>query len=543
MPIDLHINGKTIEAAPGPSLFDYAEQHCIRVPTSCHKNGRCRECLVEVVSGMEHLSQRSPEEMHLEDGFRLSCRSHIVVGEGHINCHTLRRATIRIEERGCIPADSFVLDPAITHADGRVYVDGNPVAHSSGPVHGLAVDLGTTTVVTRLIDLATGRVVAGESFENPQRFGGSDVMARIRYDTDHKGRLLKRTLLSYLGHAIEAMACDPLTIYEVIVCGNTTMRDLFFGLPVETIGQRPYRSITEHELNAGIRKTTSLSTTAKRLSLRIHPSARVCSLPLVGGHIGADTAACLLAIDMAREERLVALIDIGTNTEVIVGNRKGIFAASCPAGPAFEGGGITCGIPALEGAVEAVQLNESGVVSVQVIGGGRPEGVCGSGLIDLLGELLRTGRMNELGRLTDGSDRFDLNVENNIRLTERDISELAQAKGANVAGLRIVLKSCGVEISELDRCYIAGGFGRRINLESARRIGLIPDIPSEKILQIGNASIEGATIALRSRTRRGELQELIRHATHVELEMDDEFFDFFVDGCQFLPFRKVRNQQ
>ena len=177
------------------------------MPTSCHKNGKCRECLVEVTEGAEYLSAPSAEEEHLRDSFRLSCRAKIVADSGTIRCHTLHRGEMSIEEEGLGVAalnGAGDLDPAVTRDGDRVLLDGEPIARSTGPLLGLAVDLGTTTVVIRLVDLETGELLATRSFENPQRFGGSDVMARIQYDTEHKGRLLQRTLLAYMGHAIEA---------------------------------------------------------------------------------------------------------------------------------------------------------------------------------------------------------------------------------------------------------------------------------------------------------------------------------------------------
>lgn len=537
MAVKLVINGQDIEAAPGPSLFDYAERLEIRVPTSCRKQGKCKECLVEVVEGGERLSTPSAEEVHLEEPFRLSCRARVTGDAGRIECHTLRRGAMRIEVAAApeVLADDRTLDPAVTRDGERVLLDGEEIERSDGPLHGVAMDVGTTTVVLRLMDLETGRQVATSSFENPQRFGGSDVMARIAYDTEHKGRLLQRTLLGYLTHALEEFPVDPLSIYEIVAAGNPTMRDLLFGLDVYSIGQRPYRSITEHERREGKRETTTVQAEGRRLRLPIHPRARVLGLPLVSGHVGADTAACLLAIDLAREERRVALMDIGTNTELIVGNRHRILAASCPAGPAFEGGVVSCGMPALDGAIERIALDEAGQVTTRVIGDGAAAGICGSGLVDLLGELRRTERMNTMGRLDGEDGRFVVDEEARLALLESDISELAQAKGANVAGLRIVLERYGMVPEDLDCFYLAGGFARHIDVAAARRIGLIPDLPDEKIVKVGNAAIEGATIALLSRSRRSELEGLVEGIDHVELETDPDFFDHFTFGCQFRP--------
>jgi uncharacterized 2Fe-2S/4Fe-4S cluster protein (DUF4445 family) len=538
--VELHCNNRRATVAPGTSLFDAAGSLGVFVPTSCIKQGKCKECLVEVAEGMEHLSPRTAAESHLRESFRLSCQTRVVHETGVVRCHTMRRGDMRIERHALdlpVHLADVPLDPCVTRDGGRVLLDGRPIARSDGPIHGLAADLGTTTVVLRLFDLETGEVVADTSFENPQRFGGSDVMSRIHFDTEHRGRLLQRTLAGYVTHAIEAFPVDPHSIYEMVVAGNSTMRDLFFRLNVYSIGQNPYQSITELEMRGGRRAQTSLTGSPARLRLPIHPKGRVYGLPIVSGHVGADAAACMLAVDLAREERLVAVMDIGTNTELILGDRHKIMAASCPAGPAFEGGKILFGMPGLPGAIEKVRIRPDGSFATTVIGEGPAEGICGSGLVDTLGELLRTRWMNSLGRLEDGASEVVLDARGPrpIVLREADINELAQAKGANVAGLYILFDRYGVRFEDLDAFYLAGGFGRHLDVGSARRIGLIPDIDGARILQVGNAAIEGTSIALLSRSRRGELEELVRRVTHVRLETHPSFFHYFVEGCQFQP--------
>jgi uncharacterized 2Fe-2S/4Fe-4S cluster protein (DUF4445 family) len=540
MSVELHINGKNTSSLPGQTLFDCAEALGVRVPTSCNKNGKCRECLMEVSEGMELLSPRAPEENYLKDKFRLSCRCRVAADTGLVRCHTMRRGEMKIECHAFqLPAENkkWRIDPAVTRDGDRILLDGEEIARSTAAIHGLAMDLGTTTVVVRLLNLETGEVVADSSFENPQRFGGSDVMARIFFDTHDKGKLLQRTLVGYLTHSIEEFPVDPQTIYELVIVGNSTMRDLFFRLNVHSIGQSPYHSITELEMEEGRRHTTSLCATARELGLPLHPQARVYGPPIISGHVGADAAACLLAIDLANEERTVAVMDIGTNTELLLGNKHKILAASCPAGPAFEGGAITCGMPGLPGAIEKVRIQEDGSVKVAIIGDGPAEGICGSGLVDLLGELLRTGRINPLGRFENGESRFLLgpNDDSEIFLSESDINELAQAKGANVAGLRVIFNDFGISFDQLDVFYLAGGFGRHLDIESSKRIGLIPNIPVEKILQVGNAAIEGACIALLSRSKREELEALVKKVMHCRLEAHENFFNYFVEGCQFQP--------
>ena len=554
MSVELHFNHQRSDVAPGSSLFEYAESLGVKVPTSCRKQGKCKECVVEITQGIECLSSPVSQEAHLKGRFRLSCCCRIIKDSGVVRCHTMRRGQMRIERQAFqlpVRSQKWKLDPAVTRDGDRILLDGEEIDRTDGPIHGLAMDLGTTTIVLRLLNLETGEVVADSSFENPQRFGGSDVMARIHYDTEDSTKQLQRTLAGYLTHAIEEFPADPKSIYEMVVAGNSTMRDLFFRLNVYSIGQSPYQSITELDMAAGRRTTTSLAESAKRLLLPLHPKARVYGLPIISGHVGADAAACMLAVDLANEDRLVAIMDIGTNTELILGNRHKILAASCPAGPAFEGGKISCGMPGLPGAIEKVVINPDGSMRVQVIGDAlrrvappsaygaeRPaEGICGSGLIDLLSELLKNERMNALGRFEHGEERIVLDVKSDqpIYFAESDVNELAQAKGANVAGLHVIFDRYGIRFEDLDIFYLAGGFGRHLNVQSSKRIGLIPNIDDSKILQVGNASIEGACMALLSRAKRTELENLVKRVTHCRLETHPDFFHYFVEGCQFNP--------
>ena len=255
MAVTINIDSRKTAAPAGSTLFELAEQLEVRVPTSCHKQGKCRECLVEVTEGMEHLSARAPEEEHLGESFRLACRCRVEARSGAVACHTLRRNRMRVEEGATgitALAGAAPLQPAVVReGDDRILLDGREIARSREPAHGLAIDVGTTTCVARLLDLETGHAVAAASFENPQRFGGSNVMARIHYDTEHKGRLLQRVLLAYLAHAIEDFPADPESIHETVITGNATMRDLFFGLDLHTIGQQPFQSVSEIEYPRG----------------------------------------------------------------------------------------------------------------------------------------------------------------------------------------------------------------------------------------------------------------------------------------------------
>jgi uncharacterized 2Fe-2S/4Fe-4S cluster protein (DUF4445 family) len=313
------------------------------------------------------------------------------------------------------------------------------------------------------------------------------------------------------------------------------MRDIYFGLDVQPIGRLPYRSTTEAAWRAGTAPTTSLTRTGRELRLPINRAARVYGLPLIGSHVGADAAAVLLAVGLFEHDRIGMIMDLGTNTEVVVGNRDRLIAASCPAGPACEGGGVTCGLPALDGAIERVAIDGSGRATIAVIGDGQAVGICGSGLVDLLSELRRIGRMNGQGRLEDESE-FVVDGARGIRLTEADINELAQAKGANAAGQRVLLDAYGIQLDQVDRFYLAGGFSAHLDLDAARRIGLVPDLPAERFVKVGNAALEGASIALLSASRRAALESAVARVEHVRLEAHPRFFELFVEGCQFESF-------
>ncbi len=541
MAVNLSLNSLSIEAPVGITLFDLAEQLEIRIPTSCRKQGKCRECLVQVTEGMEHLSEHAPEEEHLQSSFRLACRCQITADAGNISCNTLRRSRMQTETEGGGIAENLrktlVPDPAVVREGrDRILLDGREIARSTEAIHGLAVDIGTTTCVVRLVNLETGRIVAASSFENPQRFGGSDIMARIHYDTERKDHLLQRTLLAYLTHTIEDFPVDPKTIYEIVISGNSTMRDLFFGLDLHTIGQEPFQSLTEIECFEGKYSTTAIEIKAGELKIPMNPGGRIYGMPLISGHVGADAAACMLAVGMPTEERNIAIMDVGTNTEVVVGNKDKALAASCPAGPAFEGGAVSCGMSGLHGAIERILIKDDGRIEIKVIGGGKPEGICGSGLIDLLSELMRTKQMNEKGRFEGIDGALQVDEDGNILFRESDVNELALAKGANVAGLSIIFKKLGLTFDDIDVLYLAGAFGRHLDIPAAMRIGFLPVIDESRIQQVGNASIEGSTMVLLSLEARKSLEELVRKTTHLRLEMDPSFFDTFVEGCMFVRF-------
>jgi uncharacterized 2Fe-2S/4Fe-4S cluster protein (DUF4445 family) len=538
------LNSKKLDSKKNDSLFDFADTLSVRVPTSCSRTGECHECIVEVRKGADALSPPTEAEKFLRGDYRLACQAFVADPSADIEFAVLRRQP-RILTSGVRRATE--LHPAYVKVDEDVVSKGPEgivvVDKYKGAIYGIAIDLGTTTVVMNLVNLESGDTEYTASFENPQRFGGSDIMNRIVYDGTGDSGELRAVMMSSInfeiGEMVRELKIRRRQIFEIVAVGNTTMRELFFGIDVQSIGQRPYKSIIEDEFRASKRSTTALSTTAAEIGLRVHPKATVYGGPLIASHLGADTAADLLAIGIEDQVEPIILVDVGTNTEVVVGNRDRLLAASCPAGPAFEGGQVTYGMPGYDGAVEKVSINDNGEASSVVIGEVEPIGICGSGLIDLLAELRRTDLMNVLGNLNDGSDEYEFSNSNNLTLSRADISALAQAKAANFCGQAIVLREYGLPIEKFEKLYLAGGFANYVDESNAIDIGFIANVPKDKIEKIGNASLEGAVIMLLSTVKREHIEKLTATIEHVELETAPDFFDFFVEGCHFKPMEDV----
>jgi uncharacterized 2Fe-2S/4Fe-4S cluster protein (DUF4445 family) len=345
---------------------------------------------------------------------------------------------------------------------------------------------------------------------------------------------LHRTLISHLNDALHAMPIDRQAIFAVAVAGNPTMRDLFFGLDVQTIGRKPFVSQTQVELEANERDSTAVWTEAGDLSLAVHPKAQVYGLPLISHHVGADMAAVLGTLLLDLPDKPFMVVDIGTNTEVAVGSGGRLVCASCPAGPAFEGGLLSCGMPAVDGAITELHRG-NGAWQMTQLGDVPPRGICGSGLVDVLAELRRSGEMDALGRFENQAKRIPICERSGLFFTRSDASQLAQAKAANGVGQALLLRRLGIDASRIDKYFLAGAFANHINLSHARLIGLIIGVPDERIVRIGNASIEGAKAVLISRDCRDRIEKLVRRIEHVELEQEPDFFEQYAEMTQIQP--------
>ena len=532
----IHEN-KSIELSQDKSLFDLADQVKMRIPTSCGRVGDCHECIVEVSEGLENLSERSEHETFLTEPYRLACQSKIISLDSDISFTPRKRdRKILTNFSG---SNKYDIDHNYQYKNNSLVSinDGEEkIISKSKNFYGLAVDIGTTTVAINLVNLDDGKIIITSSFENPQVFGGSDVMNRISYDSSKfKGELCKSIISSInfeIGEYVKKIKIRRNEIVEAVIVGNATMRDLFFDLDVESIGVRPYKSIIELDYLENKVDSTEISKYAKEINLRINPNAVIYSPPLIASHIGSDVSAGLISTDFFENNNLKMLIDIGTNTEVVLGTPDKMLAASCPAGPAFEGGEITFGMPGYTGAVEKVDIYKD-KFRYKTIGDVEATGICGSGLIDFLSVLVENKLMNPLGKFTSEEDKMFLDNEQAINLSRKDVSSLAQAKAANVCGQALVIKDFGKNILDIENVYLAGGFANYIDVQNAINIGFILDFPLEKIKKIGNSALEGATKLLLSNKLRKNLVEYVNNIDHLELETKSDFFDYFVEGCQF----------
>ncbi len=527
--------------APGRTLFDYADELALEVPTSCHRTGRCHECVVEVTRGMDALSAPTASESFLRDNYRLACQAIIENIQSDIAFTPLRRRP-RVLTIGADAPDG-TLAPLVTRANDQVLYDGKVIDQYRGHICGLAVDVGTTTVVVDLVDLETGRSIQTRGFENPQRFAGSDIMQRIVYDGGPNRGRLQESVIAAINRELRTIARDlhipRRAIYEIVVAGNSTMRDILFGLDVQSIGQKPYKSVVESEYLSGQRAHTALCGNAWQLGVRANRHATVYGLPLIASHVGADAAAALVTAGMTEPTGETAmLIDMGTNSEVVLRHRGKLFAASCPAGPAFEGGLVKYGMPACDGAIEAISVANGGQgFAYHTIGDVPPEGLCGSGLIDLLAELRQHERLTAKGVFAEDRKKFEITVvpDRGITFSKEDASNLAQAKAASYCGQRVLMQTAGVTPADIDRMYLAGGFANYVDVSNAIAIGLLAPVPEERIIKVGNAAIRGTRAVLLSKIARRNLELSVQAIAHVELETSPSFFDMFVEGCQFKP--------
>ncbi len=429
----------------------------------------------------------------------------------------------------------------------QVYFNNKPLlveqGNTSVNAFGVAVDIGTTTLVSSLVDLNTGMALGSASTLNPLVRYGHDVISRIRHSTLHKGGLkrMSEELISAVNLLIKVLTShhdvDRENIYHLAAAGNTTMQHIFLNRPIKSIGEYPH---TAEILDA-------YTTSAEKLAILINERAPVTTFSCMSAYVGGDIVAGLIACDLEDIETPALFVDVGTNGEIVLLTAERTIATSCAAGPCFEGMTISSGMRAGEGAIEGVAISEE--VSVNVIGGGSPRGICGSGLLELITELLRTGIIDQRGRLPDPkrsglpktyrSRLFEIQGKRHFRITDRvsvsqnDIRQVQLARAAIRTGVEFLLSECGAEVADLKNIIIAGGFGYHLSKEAIYRVGLIPEPPRAELRFVGNSSLEGARRMLTDGNVIHKSADIARGAAVIELSNIEGFEAKFVSEMHF----------
>jgi len=434
-----------------------------------------------------------------------------------------------------------------------VLIDVQP-GDTTGALYGIAFDLGTTTVVATLLDLSTGTPLAVASMLSKQQPFGADVITRISavmMDPAALGtlsRLAHETLAELTAEVCAQAEIDPREVCEVAVAGNATMTHIALGIDPEPLGVAPF--IMSARLLPEV--------LAADLGLPVHPRARAFCFPAFGAYVGGDITSGLLASGMDRDSRTRLFIDIGTNCEIVLGNREWLLATAAPAGPAFEGAAIRCGMRAADGAIEVVSMTPDGV-KLQVIGDAEPAGLCGSGLVDAVASLVSVGLLDASGRFVSaeqaaaiapgladrltaiGQERVFVlhwqgepgNVAESVYLSQRDVRELQFAKAAIATGWNILLEEAGLAPGDVQQVLLAGSFGSYLSPANAIKIGLVPKMPALRVVSAGNVAGEGAKMALLSVRERAGALALLGEVRYVELSDRADFNDAFVDQLAF----------
>jgi uncharacterized 2Fe-2S/4Fe-4S cluster protein (DUF4445 family) len=486
--------GVSFSLPAGTPLQDVLFAHGVEFP--CGGKGKCKGCRVRLLQGSLPITPEQERMLSAEElraGWRLSCQ--------------------------CAPDDDVTLEMAQWEA--AILSDETAITIEPREGLGIAIDLGTTTLVAQLIDLRTGNVLSVRTALNAQARYGADIMSRITYAVAEGGaprltELIRKQIASMIVTLLDAAGKTAAHLVDVAVVGNTVMHHLFCGIDVTALSHFPFESPT---LGAQNMTASVLAWPYGTLPVRF--------LPCIGGFVGSDVLAGVVATNLHRSTEKTALIDLGTNGEIVVGSQECLLCASTAAGPAFEGARIYMGMRAATGAISEVYIKE-GKLASHVLGNVTPRGICGSGLVDAVAAMLELGLVKPGGRFADGGSSLTLLPP--VKISQTDIRELQLAKGAIAAGIRLLLGELGTGLDGVRQVHLAGAFGNYVNTASAGRIGLLP-FPPERIVPSGNTALRGAKIALF--TGEESWRELASRIRHVSLHENPDFQNTYVEQMTF----------
>ena len=520
MPV-IHLEKKKnlMEALLGEGIF---------VDNPCSGKGLCGKCKVRVLAGdvseITETEKRFLKPEEIEEGIRLSCLTE-AIGEVHVEV-LQRERKHKVLTKGYLP--TFEKD---VHEEGL----------------GICIDIGTTTVVTTLVDMPTGKELAHASMINAQKHYGLDVLTRITYEYEHPETGIEE-LQTAIVSSIQAMIEEVCTeagkakedIKEIDIAANCTMMHMLLGVDARPIGKSPYKPVF----------LEAKELYAREIGLKCAEDTKLYCLPQVSAYIGADIVAGAYVCELHKEQGNVLFIDIGTNGEIVLASKGLLMSCSCAAGPALEGMNISAGMRAAEGAIEDVRISENGI-ELTTIGNTEPAGLCGSGILAVVKELLRTGivtktgafiKMNKLDeddyrrkmiRLNGISREFVLNEEPELLVTQGDVRQVQLAKGAILSGFIALMKKAGIEMKDLDKVMIAGQFGSHLPAESIVGTGILPVELKDKLVYVGNSSKTGAYMALLSKKVKREIEELAEQMEYMELAESEDYERIFAESMRF----------
>jgi len=505
----------------------------IYFPASCGGRGTCGKCKVIVEKGSLPITASDREvfgEEELQKGYRLSCKA-FPQGE----------CTVRI-----LAGDEEYFEVVSEHLSSRkdevtkdqssegTEAEEKTTWHESQRF-GIAIDIGTTTLAATLIDLDMKNPVYTHATINRQRAYGADVISRMKASMEGKKEMLRRSIQKDLLESIRSLqkkaAISADRVESIVIAGNTTMGHLLMGYSCETLGIYPFQPVNISKMELSFDAVFPAEDSSE------YPDTKVILLPGISTFVGGDITAGLLACGFDKMDQPSLLIDLGTNGEMAIGNKERILVTSTAAGPAFEGGNISCGVGSVRGAISSVTIDEKGV-TYDTIGGEPPVGICGTGVVEITSELLKSSIIDETGLLleeyfTDGYDIATDPQGNKITVTQKDIRELQLAKSAIRAGVEVLIKRYGITYEEIDTVYLAGGFGYKINIEKAVHIGLLPMELKDRIKAVGNSSLAGASAYLTEEDAAHQMDEILKVASEIHLSNDKDFNQLYIDYMYF----------
>lgn len=577
-----------VEIPAGSKIVSAIEKAGIPFELPCGGKGICGKCLVKVLQGASEPTETEKKLLggKVEDGWRLACQSrifnnsrifvesklfsyhkiltskglcdrykknpHIVKKDLNIPPITLENP-VSLEQQiaTALGIKTGVLNPFLLTDPSlcgqtrftAIFYNKKMISlekkHDRHHLYGIGFDLGTTTMVLTVFDLEECREVITVVRPNPQIKFGDDVISRIDFSMKEGGlkklnSIVVEEINKMIDEAVKSSGIKNQYIYQFVLSGNTVMEHIFLKLPLNSLATIPFNPVARGPFEIE----------AFRTGLHINPEGVVFIFPVLGGFVGGDTAGLILATAIHRSEKMQIGIDIGTNGEIVIGNKDGIIATSTAAGPAFEGGRITFGMRAQTGALEKCWVSD-GSLKWQVIGGNRLKGICGSGLVDIVSVLKEHKIINDSGRfeefseselkkhMMDGVFVFEPGQENSIYLTQKDIREFQAARAAIRSGMEILMRIKGVKLEEIENVYLAGALGNFANLENLKKIKMLPDFPTEKIIPSGNTSLASTLLFLCNSDLKKELLEIAEKTKTIELSRHPDFQNVFTESLFF----------